>query len=115
MATTGSVRYIAGIAVVVACLAGVLACPERAGAPPAPPGGTFRVISSTDEFDFIDPALAYRATSWALLDASCTQLLNYPDAKDSFKRLPVPEAAVAMPTVSKDAAALSLVISRAAG
>src|SRR4051794_3846619 len=96
MATTGPVRYIATVAIGVACLCGVLARPERAGAPPAPTGGTFSVISSTDEFDFIDPALAYRNTTWALLDASCAQLLNYRDASDSFKRLPVPEAAAAM-------------------
>jgi hypothetical protein len=81
----------ATIAIAAAFVLVALALPEPAGAPVAAAGGTFRVISTVEDFDFVDPALAYRTTSFALLDASCALLLNYPDRRRAFK--PVPEVA----------------------
>ena len=100
----------ATIAVVAACAFAALALPDRAGAPPAAAGGTFRVISAVEDFDYVDPALAYSATSWALLDASCALLLNYPDRPGSFK--PVPEVAAGLPASSNNAKTFTFTLRR---
>jgi ABC-type oligopeptide transport system substrate-binding subunit len=96
-----SLRRTATIAAACASLLAALAVAEPAGAPVAAADGTFRLLSSPDDFDYVDPALAYRTTSWALLDATCALLLNYPDRRGAFK--PVPEVAVALPRSSNDA------------
>ena len=62
-------------------------------------GGTFRVVLFG--LDFVDPALAYSPSSWALLDATCAKLMNYPDRGLPDGLRPVPEVA-ARYRVSKD-------------
>ena len=95
----GSLQRMVTIAVAAATAIAALVLPERAPAPVAAAGGgIFRVISTADDFDYVDPALAYGATSWALLDATCAQLLNYPDRRGAFK--PVPEVAAGPPRSS---------------
>lgn len=40
-------------------------------------GGTFRVSTSTEIFDFVDTALGYLDTSWAVAFATCARLYSY--------------------------------------
>ena len=68
-------------------------------------GGVFRISYAIGSgIDYLDPALAYTAPAWALLDTTCLRLMSYPD-KDKPKvavyRL-VPEAATGPPKVSAD-------------
>ncbi len=75
--------------------------PGAHAAPRAAGGGIFRVV--TDNFDAVDPALGYTSTSWALLDAACARLMNYPDKPLPAGLRLVPEVAARSPRVSADA------------
>ena len=35
--------------------------------------------SAPGTLDYVDPALAYTVGGWALLDATCAKLMNFPD------------------------------------
>jgi peptide/nickel transport system substrate-binding protein len=65
-------------------------------------GGTMRLNMSDTDLDFSDPSLSYFVIGWQVEYATALKLVNYPDkAAPAGSRL-VPEAAVAMPTISKD-------------
>ncbi len=74
--------------------------PAKAGSKAAK-GGTLRVDQRQD-FDFVDPALAYYSHSWQAEYATTCKLLNFPDkeAKAGGSRI-VPEVAASLPAVSK--------------
>ena len=85
----------------------VLALAGQAGAlgsqSDARKGGIFRISYAIGSgIDSLDPALAYTAPAWALLDTTCLRLMSYPDkpAPQSFRL--VPEAATGPPRVSRD-------------
>ncbi|HXV75271.1 MAG TPA: ABC transporter substrate-binding protein [Candidatus Polarisedimenticolaceae bacterium] len=64
-------------------------------------GGVFRIAYAIGSgIDSLDPALAYTAPAWALLDTTCLRLMSFPDrpAPEAFRL--VPEAAVAPPKVT---------------
>jgi len=64
-------------------------------------GGTLRVDNRND-YDFVDPSLAYFSHSWQLEWATQLTLLSYPD-KDGLEGTRImPAAAAGMPTVSAD-------------
>lgn len=63
-------------------------------------GGTFRV--ALHFIDYLDPAIAYLPTSWLLLEATCAQLMNYPDRPLPEGLRPVPEVAAGNPRISRD-------------
>jgi len=67
----------------------------------ASPGGTARV-SSENDVDFMDPALAFGPTSWQLLYATCAKLLNYPDKQPPAGSQLEPEVARSLPKRSAD-------------
>lgn len=96
-------RWLLGAVVV----GSVLALAGQAGAfgsqKDARQGGVFRISYAIGSgIDYLDPALAYTAPAWALLDTTCLRLMSYPDkaTADSFRL--VPEAATGPPTVSRD-------------
>ncbi len=62
-------------------------------------GGSARLTSEQD-IDSTDPALAYSQTSWQLEYATCAKLLNYPDRSAPAGTQLVPEVAQALPAVS---------------
>ena len=65
-------------------------------------GGTLRV-DLTSDFDFIDPALDYYSHGWQMQYATDCKLLNFPDKEASAGGTRItPDAAAALPTVSKD-------------
>ncbi len=82
------------LAVVV--IVGLLVCPGIAEA-----GGTFRYSLDLD-LDYVDPALAYSTVSWEIEYATCSMLMSYPDAPAPRGSRLVPDAAAAMPEVSRD-------------
>ena len=65
-------------------------------------GGTLRVNVSTTDVQSIDPAIDYENTGWAILDATCLKLVNYPDKTGLPGTIVIPEAATALPAVSSD-------------
>ena len=96
-------RWLLGAVVV----GSVLALAGQAGAfgsqKAARQGGVFRISYAIGSgIDYLDPALAYTAPAWALLDTTCLRLMSYPDkpTPESFRL--VPEAATGPPTVSRD-------------
>jgi len=95
----------------LACLAApsllaVAALPGAQASTDAPAGGIFRVSfqgsKSLQAFDHVDPALAYRRESWALLDTVCARLMRYRDEPPPQGYTLVPEVAAAFPKVSPD-------------
>jgi oligopeptide transport system substrate-binding protein len=86
------------------CLAagcGLLGASALASAQQPPPSGVFRWSLTTD-IDYVDPALAYYAPTWALEYATGAMLLNYPDAPAPRGSRLVPEVAAGFPTISPD-------------
>jgi peptide/nickel transport system substrate-binding protein len=65
-------------------------------------GGTFNVSFGVTIFDYIDPALSYSGAGWALLDATCARLMNYPDKPPPAGLRVVPEVAAGYPRISSD-------------
>jgi ABC-type transport system substrate-binding protein len=63
--------------------------------------GTFRYSLDVD-IDYVDPALAYYARTWEILYATCSMLVSYPDAPAPRGSMLIPDAAAAMPGVSRD-------------
>jgi ABC-type oligopeptide transport system substrate-binding subunit len=90
-----------GLAIAAAAAAPASGGSAAAGAHVAR-GGTLRVDLRND-FDFIDPALAYFSQSWQMEYATTCKLLNFPDkeAKAGGNRIS-PEVAASLPAVSKD-------------
>ena len=85
---------------IVSALLG-LALFVAAGAARPSASGTFRYSLDLD-IDHVDPALAYNTVSWEIEYATCSMLLSYPDAPAPRGSRLVPDAAAAMPEVSRD-------------
>jgi len=64
--------------------------------------GGSATFNATSDVDFTDPALDYLSSGWQIEYSTCVKLINYPDAKGPKGSQPIPEAASALPTVSKD-------------
>jgi peptide/nickel transport system substrate-binding protein len=73
-------------------------------------GGTLQVNVSTTDVQSIDPAIDYENTGWAILDATCLKLVNYPDKSGLPGTIVIPEAATALPAVSSDGKAYTFTI-----
>ena len=65
-------------------------------------GGVMRINLSNDDFDFLDPALSYSQWTWQFTYLTNYKLLNFPDKSAPEGAKLIPEAAAALPTVSKD-------------
>ena len=65
-------------------------------------GGTLRIVSSYDDVDSMDPALATSGLSQELLYATCAQLVNYPDKAGPAGSQLTAEVAQSLPTRSAD-------------
>jgi ABC-type transport system substrate-binding protein len=64
-------------------------------------GGTLRVDSRND-FDYIDPSLAYFSHSWQLQWATQLTLMSFPDKEGDEGSRVIPSAAAGLPIVSRD-------------
>ena len=90
---------VAVLAVVVLAFLGVVL--YKGGRRADPPDDAL-VVTQTQDFASLDPALAQTAEAWELEYATCAKLVNYP-AVDGYRgtRL-VPEVAAALPRISTD-------------
>ena len=80
---------------------GLLAASALGSVSQSPPANTFRWSVAVD-IDYVDPALAYHAQSWALEYATGAMLFNYPDAPAPRGARLVPEVAAGFPAISRD-------------
>jgi len=65
-------------------------------------GGTLRLNENSEDFDYVDPGLAYRQDDWSMLYVVNQLLVNYPEKAGAAGSQLYPEAATSFPTVSKD-------------
>ena len=75
-------------------------------------GGGTATDGFHDEFDYMDPALAYYPWSWQLLYATCAKLLNYPDKAGLAGSQLAPEVAQSLPARSADGRTYTFTIRR---
>jgi ABC-type oligopeptide transport system substrate-binding subunit len=97
--SSGMRKALSLLALAAGC--GLLAASALASARQAPPANTFRWSLPAD-IDYVDPAHAYYAPTWALMYATAAQLYGYPDAPAPRGSRLVPEVAAGWPTVSRD-------------
>jgi peptide/nickel transport system substrate-binding protein len=86
---------------------------RHAGGSTAKPHGTFRIVVGSSELQQIDPAFGSGGGgfgSW--LTAACELPLGFAQEKGSMRARLVPEAAVALPTVSRDRKTYTFTIRR---
>ena len=100
-----------------AALGLVLALAGQAGAlgsrSDARKGGIFRISYAIGSgIDHLDPALAYTAPAWALIDTTCLRLMSYPDRPTPQSFRLVPEAATGAPKVSSDGRTYTFTVRR---
>jgi peptide/nickel transport system substrate-binding protein len=95
---------------VSAGFAGSSASPQASDGPQAR-GGTLRVDLRND-WDYIDPSLAYFSHSWQLENAIQLKLLGFPDAEGPAGSRMVPQAATGFPRVSRDGRTYTFTIRR---
>jgi peptide/nickel transport system substrate-binding protein len=74
-------------------------------------GGTLRVDLRND-WDYIDPSLAYFSHSWQLLNATNLKLMGFPDVEGAAGSRMRPEAAAGFPKVSADGRTYTFTIKR---
>jgi len=65
-------------------------------------GGTLKLNENAEDFDFVDPQLAYRTDDWAMLYTTAMQLVSFPEKTGAAGSQLYPQAATSFPTVSKD-------------
>ncbi len=75
---------------------------SKAGSAHAVKGGTLKMNESSEDFDYVDPQIAYRTDDWAMLNTTAMQLVGFPEKAGTAGTQLYPIAATAFPTVSKD-------------
>jgi peptide/nickel transport system substrate-binding protein len=87
------------LGIVVLALIGVVLHSGRGDSKPPP---DTVVVSQTQDFATLDPALAQSAEAWELEYATCAKLLNYPPRAGYRGTRLIPEVAESLPRVSAD-------------
>ena len=90
-----------GKMVVAPLAAFVLLVAAGAGAGATPPPNVFQFDLSVD-IDYADPALSFYVPTWQIEYATCSRLVNFPDAPAPAGSVLQPEIAAGLPTVSPD-------------
>jgi peptide/nickel transport system substrate-binding protein len=93
------VAAVSVLVIVVLTLVGVVL--YKGGKRTAPPGDAL-VVTQTQDFASLDPALAQTREAWELEYATCAKLLNYPAVRGYRGTRLVPEVAAALPSISRD-------------
>ncbi len=65
-------------------------------------GGTLRLNESSEDFDYVDPQIAYRTDDWSMLQTTAMPLVGFPEKAGVAGTQLYPIGATAFPTVSKD-------------
>jgi peptide/nickel transport system substrate-binding protein len=100
--TLSLLLFVAGVALLAGSLSAGLArsATSRAGSSAALRGGTLRVNESSEDFDYVDPQLAYRSDDWAMLFTTSANLVSFAEKAGPAGAQLYPQGAVAFPTVS---------------
>jgi ABC-type oligopeptide transport system substrate-binding subunit len=85
----------------VAPLAALALFASAGAAGGAPPPNVLQFDLRTD-IDYVDPALSYYVPAWQIEYATCSRLVNYPDAPAPAGSVMQPEIAAGLPAVSAD-------------
>ncbi len=93
-----------GVAMLVAAMSVGAAgsATKKSGSAAALKGGTLRVNENSEDFDYVDPQLAYRTDDWDMIFTTAMQLVSFPEKAGVAGSQLYPQAATAFPTVSKD-------------
>jgi len=75
---------------------------KKAGSAEAKKGGTLKLNEANEDFDFVDPQLAYRTDDWSMLFTTSAALVSFPEKAGAAGAQLYPMGATAFPTVSKD-------------
>jgi peptide/nickel transport system substrate-binding protein len=75
---------------------------KKAGSAEATKGGTLRLNENSEDFDFVDPQLAYRTDDWSMLYTTSMNVVSFPEKAGAAGAQLYPQAATSFPTVSKD-------------
>ena len=65
-------------------------------------GGTLKLNESSEDFDYVDPQIAYRTDDWSMLQATSMNLVGFPEKAGVAGTQLYPVGATSFPTVSKD-------------
>src|SRR3954469_9691615 len=90
---------VAVLAVVLLVFLGVVL--YKGGKKTAPPPDAL-VVTQTQDFPSLDPALAQTQEAWELEYATCAKLLNYPATGGYRGTRLAPEVAATLPRISRD-------------
>src|SRR5581483_1132081 len=95
---------VVGVALLVAAMAvgGASSATKKPGSAEALKGGTLKLNENSEDFDYVDPGLAYRTDDWSMLYTVNLMLVNFPEKAGAAGSQLYPEAATSFPTVSKD-------------
>src|SRR6266516_8050887 len=93
---------VGAFAVIVIVLLAVLGVVLHAGRGESAPPPYTVVVTQSQDFATLDPALAQTADAWELEYATCAKLLDYPPRPGYRGTRLVPEVATALPEVSAD-------------
>jgi len=93
-----------GVALLVAALSvgGASSATKKPGSAEALKGGTLKLNESSEDFDYVDPGLAYRQDDWSMLYVVNQLLVNFPEKAGQAGAQLYPEAATSFPIVSSD-------------
>ncbi len=105
--TSVEVGAAAVLVIVVLTLLGIVL--HKGGKKSAPPKDAL-VVTQTQDFASLDPALAQTQDAWELEYATCAKLVNYPALGGYRGTRLVPEIAASLPLVSADRLTYSFVI-----
>lgn len=92
----------ASLLITAMTVAGASGATAKAGHSQAAKGGTLKLNESSEDFDYVDPQIAYRTDDWAMLNTTAMQLVGFPEKAGAAGSQLYPVAATAFPTVSKD-------------
>ncbi len=107
--TAIEIGAVATLAIVVLVFVGFVL--DRGHGTIAPPANTL-VVSQTEDFASLDPALAQTAAAWELEYATCGKLVNYPARPGYAGTRVAPDLAVALPSISRDRLTYTFTIRR---
>ena len=65
-------------------------------------GGTLKLNESSEDFDYVDPQIAYRTDDWSMLNTVAMPLVGFPEKAGVAGTQLYPIGATAFPTVSAD-------------
>ena len=65
-------------------------------------GGTLKLNESSEDFDYVDPQIAYRTDDWSMLNTTAMPLVGFPEKAGVAGTQLYPIGATSFPTVSKN-------------